>query len=838
MADSQGGGRLACLLGRGARVHRRAGGKFGIANTLRTATHSDPQASSVEPVRLRGFRALRRLGRKGRVLLTLCGLLTLFLCVWGLLRWLPKQSLAVGYPSSVAVYDQNRRLLRLTLAADDKYRLWRPLKDISPTLIEATLLHEDRHYYHHFAVNPVAMVRALYSTYLSGVRRVGGSTISMQVARMRYHIYSRSLSGKVAQMVTAIWLELRYSKDEILEAYLNLVPCGKNIEGVPAASLIYFGKPASKLQLYDALTLAVIPQSPSRRTPGQKAEQSRPLSQARTALWAKWVRVHPEAKREEALVRMPMTMRDPSQLPFRAPHLVDGLLPMVGRDSELVTTLDLALQQVVERQLRGYIARNRRIGLRNAAAMLVDTRTMAVKAVVGSADFNDPQIDGQVNGTQAKRSPGSTLKPFIYALGIDQGVLHPLTMLKDTQLSFGAYSPENFDGRFAGPLSAKEALIRSRNVPALTVASKLQSPSLYDFLRTAGISRLKSEQHYGLALVLGGAEVTMEELATLYAMLGNRGVLRPLRFTAREPQVAGVRLLSDEASFITMEMLKENPRPEYSVDSQSLLNVLKVAWKTGTSYGFRDAWTAGIVGPYVLVVWLGNFNGEGNPVLVGVTAAAPMFFSIVDALRAHLPGLAEVPRPLPKNASRVTVCAVSGQLPTKHCAHKQLTWFVPGRSPIELCQIHREVQIDNRTGLRSCGGASPSHPEVFEFWPSDLLRLFRIAGLPRRVPPPAMPGCSTTVAAMRGQPPKITSPLRGVVYTLRPGLDDHDTVALTATTDADAREVYWFANETFLGTSRSGGSYLWHPSSGKYTIRAVDDQGRSDARELQVEVSR
>jgi penicillin-binding protein 1C len=471
--------------------------------------------------------------------------------------------------------------------------------------------------------------------------------------------------------------------------------------------------------------------------------------------------------------------------------------------------------------------------------MLVDTRNMAVKAVVGSADFFNEKIEGQVNGTQAKRSPGSTLKPFIYALGIDQGVLHPHTMVKDAQLAFGAYSPENFDGRFAGPLPAKEALVRSRNVPALWVASKLSNPSLYEFLRTAGISRLKSESHYGLALVLGGAEVTMEELATLYAALPNRGLLRPLRYLKSDPQVPGVRVLSDEASFVTLDMLKDNPRPENNLASQSLLNVLPVAWKTGTSYGFRDAWTAGVVGPYVLVVWIGNFNGEGNPAFVGVTAAAPLFFAIVDALAAQQHGLLPPPRPLPHNLSRVPVCAVSGQLPSRYCPQKQMTWFVPGRSPIEVCQLHRPVDIDDRTGRRACpGSAGRTHTEVFEFWPSDLLRLFRAAGLPRRTPPPPMPGCSLTAASATGVPPKITSPLRGVIYTLRPGIDQHDSIALSATTDADAQEVFWFVNESFVGKARSGTAFMWQPSPGHYTVRAVDDLGRADAREVEVQTSR
>jgi len=763
------------------------------------------------------------------------------------LRSLPKPPLAAHYSSSIAVYDKDRRLLRLTLSDDDKYRLWTPLKDISPTLVEAILLHEDRHFYHHFAVNPVALLRGLYVTYLSRTRRVGGSTISMQVARLHHHIPSRTLSGKLSQMLYAGLLELRYSKDELLEAYLNLVPFSKNIEGVGAASLIYFGKPVRKLQLFEALTLAVIPQSPLRRSPESTGEAGAALLAARSTLYAKWVRRHPAAQRDEALMRLPVTLRDPAKLPFRAPHAVESILrggrPPAGLAHEIVTTLDLSLQQLVERQLKGYVARNRRLGIENAAALLVDSRDLAVRALVGSADFFSTAIEGQVNGVLARRSPGSTLKPFIYALGIDQGVLHPLTMLKDSQLAFGAYSPENFDGRFAGPLSAKEALVRSRNVPALWVAAKLTNPSFYTFLKTSGISRLRSEEHYGLSLVLGGGEVTMEELATLYAALENRGVLRPLRYRESDlgaASAAGVRVLSEEASFMTVEMLKENPRPEsgQAADSASRFSVepYRAAWKTGTSYGFRDAWTAGIAGPYVLVVWIGNFSGEGNPAFVGVSAAAPLFFAITDALFAHRHDLSEPPRPLPKNLARVAVCSVSGQIPSKYCPHKKTTWFIPGRSPIDTCQVHRPVLIDDLSGKQVCSTAGRStHVEVFEFWPSDLLRLFQQAGLPRRTPPsPLGSGCDLTGLAARGAIPRITSPLRGVVYALGKGPDAHDTIALQAITDGDAQDVFWFVGATYLGKAQSGTPFLWRPDPGKYVVRAVDDHGRSDTRELTV----
>ncbi len=778
--------------------------------------------------------------RLARVVLFL-GIATIALCA---LRFAPKPPLAAGFASSTAVYDAHGNLLRLTLSADDKYRLWTPLADISPQLVDAVLLHEDQYFRFHFGVNPSALLRGAWRTFFTDERRQGGSTITMQVARMKYRLNSRTIPGKIGQIARAIELEALYGKDEILEAYLNLVPAGGNIEGVGAASLVFFGKRAEKLSLPEALALAVIPQSPARRGAGRatNGNERDTLLQARAALFAQWSERHP-ADAASGAMRTPLMLRSPDMLPFAAPHAVDALLAArergTARSAEIVATLDLSLQRLLERRIRDYVATNGRLGIRNASAMLVDYRTMEVKAQVGSADFFNADIDGQVNGTLAKRSPGSTLKPFVYALGVDQGILHPQTVLKDAPTSFGPFSPENFDGHFAGPITAQDALVKSRNIPAVYVASRLAKPSLYDFMREAGVARMKNESHYGLALVLGGGEVTMEELVTLYAMLGNRGELKPLRYRAAAKPAkpaAATRLLSEEASFVTLEMLKENPRPG---DTPLASQRLPVAWKTGTSYGFHDAWSVGVFGPYVLAVWVGNFNGEANPAFVGVQTAAPLFFNIVDAIAAGRHGLAEPPRPVPQRLTRVSVCAASGDLPNTDCPRTAQTWFIPGVSPIRVSTVHRAVPIDTRSGLRACAATPTAQVryETYEFWPSDMMKIFREAGMPRRTPPPPAPGCADDGAADAGGAPSITSPLRGVTYTLRQARLGEESVTLSATLDGGARQVYWFANDRYLGGSPGSGALAWKPDTpGRFVLRAVDDRGRSDVRDVNVAV--
>ena len=770
---------------------------------------------------------MKRLG------LAAVGILAAF---WLLPRVLPVAPLRTRFSTSTAVYDAGGGLLRLTLSADEKYRVWVPLDRMSPLLVQATLLQEDRHFRLHPGVNPVALVRGAWRTYVARGRRQGGSTITMQLARLVYGIHSSTLGGKALQILRALQLELCYTKSEILEAYLNLVPYGGNVEGAAAASLIYFGKDASRLTVSEALTLAVLPQNPTRRAPGSGQEA---LRQARDLLYARWQRSHAAVEGEADLMKLAVPMGTSSDLPFRAPHLVDAVLSDARGAAEVHTSLDRGLQALLERQIRGYVAAQARVGVHNAAVMLVDSRTMEVKALVGSANFFDNAIAGQVNGAAAKRSPGSTLKPFIYALAIDQGVLHPRTVLKDAPAAFGAYSPENFDGRFVGPVTAKDALIRSRNVPAVYVAAQLSQPDLYAFLEMAGVSGLRSREYYGLSLVLGGGDLTMEELVSLYGALTNEGVVKPLRYRSDAPLDRGVSVLSPEASYVTLEMLRDNPRPGNVAAATP--GRLAVYWKTGTSYGFRDAWTIGIFGPYILCVWVGNFDGSGNPAFVGVQVAAPLFFQVVDAVVAQEPSLGEPVRTFPMNLTTVDVCAASGDLPNADCPRTVPTWFIPGKSPIRVSTLHQALPIDDRTGLRDCPPytAGRTHRVVYEMWSSDMLKLFEQAGLPRRVPPPFDPRCETDGAASTGPPPQITSPLRGVVYSLRAKRIGEETITLRATAAAGVREVYWFVGKSFVGKAPPGGTLAWRPEApGSFVVRAVDDQGQSDSRLIELAVVR
>jgi penicillin-binding protein 1C len=688
----------------------------------------------------------------------------------------------------------------------------------------------------------------------------------MQLARRLYRIDSNSASGKLKQIAAALWLEMRHGKRDLLEAYLNTAPYGSNIEGVGAASLVYFHHEAATLSLPEALTLAVIPQNPAQRVasrvagaPGSTGNAA--LESARGRLWQLWAERHPDAAGAGApLPRMPALSR--GQLPFSAPHLTDMLIGQAAQaamaethvreaDGAIHTTLDLPMQRTLERVMAEYLKTRAGVGLHNASALLVDAPTMEVRAVVGSADYRDASIAGQFNGTLGKRSPGSTLKPFIYALALDQGLLHPRTLLKDAPTSFGPFTPENFDGQFMGPVSAQDALTRSRNVPAVALAARLTQPNLYQFLQLNQVSRLESESHYGLALVLGGGEVTPEELARLYAVLANGGESRPLAYTRSqasergEPRATAPRLISPEAAYITLDMLRQTPRPDTGAPARPT-----IAWKTGTSWGFRDAWTAGVFGRHVLVVWVGDFEGAGNLAYIGLDAAAPLFLRMVDALRAQRLDSGELPAPRLPNLRRVEVCASTGALPDALCPARASTWFIAGKSPIQAQTSLRAVWVDSRNGKVVCGAQAASAPHarqvLVESWGSDMQRLFKQAGLPRRQLDDG--DCTTTVqpgATVSDFPlapvtpladaPSIASPLRGVRYVLNPR--QPQALQLRADAAMGVKTLYWFAGDSLLGRSAPGESLPWlPPRAGDYTLRVVDERGRLDLRPLRVDL--
>lgn len=741
---------------------------------------------------------------------------------------LPKPILLEPHTFSQVVHDRQGNLLRLELNRDEKFRLFVPLEQISRDAIEATLLQEDQYYFRHLGVNPISLVRGMWKTYGIRSRRIGGSTLTMQVARMRFHLNSGTALGKMYQIFRAIQLERHYSKRDILEAYLNLAPYGGNIEGIGAAARIYFQKEAGKISLPEALTLCVIPQNPQKRNPQTLSFST--IIAARQRLFDRWLEKYPGDAHKRPWLSLPFRVHTRAELPFEAPHFVDQVLAE-NTVTPLTTTLDLSLQHHLETLVKNYVERLTPRGLDNAAALLVDHRDMSVRALVGSADFFDPVIEGQVNGTTALRSPGSTLKPFIYALALNQGLIHPKSLLKDVPMSFKGYNPENMDGGYRGPVTAQAALATSRNIPAIYLNNRLGEKDLYHFLKSTNHNYLKPRDHYGLALVLGGAETSLQRLAQLYGILVNGGQFQALRFLKNAPAARPQTLLSPEAAFLTLDMLHQ-PEIAYYAHTPKRLPIY---WKTGTSNGYRDGWTAGVFGPYILIVWVGSFDGAEHPIYCGFTGAKPLFFEIIHALSQEENLRDEIQqRRAQLNLKTVPVCATTGDLALESCPSRTTTDFIPGRSPIARSKIRRRILIDTATGLRACQyEAGKTHLETFEFWPSDVSAVYHHMGLALKSPPPFHPSCGNH-SEMDHMKPDITAPKEGVIYTVRlrgPAAP----IALQATTDSTVQTVFWFVGKDLIGKSTPKSPLFWNPTPGTHQLRAVDDQGYGDTRLVKVQ---
>ncbi len=759
---------------------------------------------------------------KGCAATVFCLSLLLAFLGWFALGFLPRPLLLEGVSFGKIALDAKGGILKICLADDEKYRLRTNLDSIAPTAISALLCYEDRYFYFHPGVNPFALARAAFSS-VFGVRRQGASTITMQVARLRYKLETASISGKLRQIFHALLLERHYSKQEILLAYFTLAPYGGNIEGLEAAARIYFAKPARELTRLECMALAVVPQNPVARNP----VSGKDFDEARIRL---------AALMAEGGTASPLKVRSLARLPFAAPHLSMELLgrPDFLNDQGIARSfIEQDLQKLLERAIANHVEKGRRIGICNAAAILVNTDSMRVCALVGSADFFAAKIQGQVDGTRARRSPGSTLKPFIYALALEQGLIHPRSILDDSPKSFGGYDPENFDKGFRGPLSATDALAASRNLPALLLSEQLAAPGLHGFLKRAHVELPKDAGHYGLALALGGAEVSMRELAGLYAMLANQGIWRPLRMARKDSEKGeALRLLSPESAHLVLRMLE---REDLFVRQNG--GRLPLRCKTGTSNGYRDAWTAGLCGQYVLIVWVGNFDNRANPAFVGGEAALPLFEEIAGGL-AYSRHLRD---DLPKrenhlNLQKIAVCKETGDLAIERCSEHIDTLFIPGISPTMDSGILRPILVDKKTGLRACRQVPGETEQIYwEFWPTEQQRIFAQAGKPKPLPPDWLPECRQAEATSAKRHPVIVLPKKNVTY-----LDDFSGVGagipLKASLDAEASFAHWFAGKTYIGKTGPGEIIFWHPKKpGMVELVVVDDQGASARQKCEIE---
>ncbi len=544
--------------------------------------------------------------------------------------------LAQARQISTTIVDRNGKLLRAYAMADGRWRLPVDAKTgIDPGYLKLLLAYEDRRFYSHGGVDPFALGRAALQLISRGHIVSGGSTITMQLARLMEPRRERSVYAKLRQMVRALEIERQLNKDQILDLYLALAPFGGNLEGVRAASIGYFGKEPKRLSSAESALLVALPQSPETRRVDRYPDVARA---ARDRVLDRMVEDGRVSEEEAASAKAVPVPRLRKPMPILAPHSADQAIATVKDADVIRLTLDSSLQKVLEA-----LARDRAIALGpniSIAIVAVDNESGDVLARIGSPDYFDDRRAGQVDMSRAVRSPGSTLKPFIYGLAFEDGFVHPESLIDDRPIRFGSYAPENFDMTFQGTVPVRKALQLSLNVPAIALLDRVGASRLSSRLKQAGAGLvLPKDEAPGLAMGLGGVGVTLQDLVQLYSGLARLGTTRPLREIAKDEPRDSLRLMDQVAAWQVGNVLIGTPPPENGVHN-------RIAFKTGTSYGYRDAWSVGFDGRITIGVWVGRPDGAPVPGLVGRTAAAPILFDAF-ARTGKLP--AALPKP-PKGA--------------------------------------------------------------------------------------------------------------------------------------------------------------------------------------------
>lgn len=732
------------------------------------------------------------------------------------LHWLFPLPDAVSY--SVVVRDAGGNVVNAFLSPDDKWRMRTGLEEISPLLRKTIIAKEDRYFYHHPGINPLAMARAAINNVLRLKRTSGASTITMQVARA-LEPRPRNIWAKVVEVFRAFQLEWTYSKAEILQLYLNLVPYGGNIEGVKAASLLYFNKEPNHLSLAEIAALSIIPNRPSSMVMGRdnafiKKERNRWLQKFAAD------RVFSKDEIEDALAE-PLTAYRRT-VPHFLPHLSYRLSRMSGQP-EIRTTILLNTQLKVEKLTADYVRGLRLSGIRNAAVVVLDNKSGAVISYVGSADVTDTTDGGQVNGAAAVRQPGSTLKPLLYALCMDEGLLTPKTVVNDVPVAYAGYAPENYDRTFRGAVTVSYALENSLNIPAVRSLKALGKDKLLQALGHCHFKQIQKDQHkLGLSTVLGGCGATLEELTGLFAAFANEGVYRPLRFMQTDTQARPAAVFSPEAAYLITEALSKVGRPDFPINWAATERMPRIAWKTGTSFGRRDAWSIGYNRNFTVGVWCGNFSGLGAPGLSGANTATPLLFKIFNTIDYDSNSDWYSP---PAGCEWRQVCSETGLPPGPACANLVTDYFIPMVSTTRTCSHLKEVKLSADHAISYCEACAPAlgyTKKKYAVYEPELLQHLVQSGRPYEAIPVHNPACERV---FRGDGPVITFPQSGAEYFL--DKEAPEPLQLTAQAAADVVKIYWYINDRFYKACGRGEKQFLVPEKGPVKITCSDDKGRS-----------
>ena len=718
---------------------------------------------------------------------------------------------------STCIYDDQGQVVHAYLAADQQWRMKMEKTEITPLLKNTILWKEDKYFYYHPGVNVLAAGKSLFDNILHGRIRSGASTITMQVAKA-FEPRKRTYFNKLREVFRAFQLELKYSKEEILEMYLDLVPYGGNIQGVKAAALFYFNKSPDHLSLAEIATLSIIPNRPSSWTIGKTNDK---IIIARNYWLKKFERQKLFTSREiDDALREPFTAsRRPA--PSYLPQLSQKLKKSGA--GNIYTYVDMNMQFKLEKLVSDYIQLSRLKNIQNAAVVVIDNHTHRVVSYLGSADFHDKLDGGQVNGATAVRQPGSTLKPLLYGLCIDEGLATPQQVVTDVPVNYQGYAPENFDRKFNGYVTIEYALEHSLNIPAVKELQMLGKERLIQALASCGFESVKKDQYkLGLSMVLGGCGATLEDMTGLFSIFPNQGVFIKPSYCRNETAAAPQRILSAASSWIIGEILSKVNRPDFPLNWQSTAHMPKIAWKTGTSYGRRDAWSIGFNPRYTVGVWCGNFSAKGVPELSGANTATPLLFKIFNTIDYNDD---EQWLPKPATLDSRMVCNETGLLPGKYCEHLITGYFIRGVSSSKTCNHLQEVIISGDEKISYCRDCMPPNgykKKLFRMIPPDMQRYYQDNQLTYQKIPPHNPRCEKI---FREEGPVITSLSQGFEYLI--SKKNPEPLLLSCHSGNDVDRIYWYINNRYYKSAEAGSRQFFIPDEGPVKISCTDDKGRN-----------
>ena len=737
---------------------------------------------------------------------------------------LPRQLFHVPY--STVVTDRNGELLGARIASDGQWRF--PPRTTTPEKIKQCLItFEDRHFYHHWGVNPVSISRAAYQN-LKNKRIVsGGSTLTMQTIRLARN-ESRTFGEKFIEMILATRLEFRASKEKILSMYVSHAPFGGNVVGLDAAAWRYFGHSAEELSWAEAAMLAVLPNAPA-MIHLSKSRQSL-LNKRNRLLKQLYGRKIIDSSTYELAISEPLP-DEPHPLPQIAPHLVSRFYQeRNGKYS--VSTIDRGIQTQIENAAERWSNEFNRSDIRNLAILVIDIQTNQVVAYCGNVNFKRKQSGNQVDVIQAPRSTGSILKPFLYYAMLQEGSLLPHTLLPDIPININGFTPQNFSLQFEGAVPASEALARSLNIPAVTMLQKYGAPKFHTFLRQIGLKTInRPASHYGLSLILGGAEATLWDVTNTYAYMG--------RSLLQLPQTECSLLLSDSenseavtsakttdifqpgAVWQTFNALTEVNRPE-EIDWKSIPSMHPIAWKTGTSHGFRDAWAVGVTPHYAIGVWVGNATGEGKPGLVGARTAGPVLFDIFSLLPPtqwfKRPGNVFV---------KTEVCRKSGHLKGRFCEETDTLLILPAGLKTEACPYHHLITLSADETHRIYENCANLEPTIQKSWFTlpPVWEWYYRQHHPEYSPlPPFKPGCGEDAL----QPMQFIYPPMNARIVLPKQMDGSPGYMTAELAHGNpATTIFWHLDNTYLTQTQDFHKISLQPTPGKHSLTAVDSAGNT-----------